>query len=101
MIKPEIALLVLGLVVVTYIPRVLPFAFLRADRLPARWRSLLGHIPHAALGALLIPGCLDGVAGQSLPSMIGMLAAAVVLWFRPNILLAMAAAVLAALPFVS
>jgi hypothetical protein len=30
-----------------------------------------------------------------------MLAAAVVLWFKPNILLAMAAAVLAALPFVA
>jgi branched-subunit amino acid transport protein len=101
MIRPEIALFVLGLVVVTYLPRLLPFAFLRADKLPARWRSLLGHIPHAALGALLIPGCLDGVAGQPVPSLIGMLAAAVVLWFKPNILLAMAAAVLAALPFVA
>lgn len=100
MIRPEIALLVLGMVIVTYIPRLLPFAFLRADRIPERWRGLLGHIPHAALGALLVPGCIDGIAGNPVASLVGIAAAAVVLLIKPNILLAMAAAVLAALPFV-
>ena len=99
MIRLEILLLILGMMVVTYLPRLLPFAFLRAERIPERWRSLLGHIPHAALGALLIPGCLDGVSGHPAASVAGILAAGLVLWFKPNILLAMAAAVVAALPF--
>ncbi len=99
MMRFEILLLILGMMVVTYLPRLLPFAFLRAERIPERWRNLLGHIPHAALGALLIPGCLDGVAGHPAASVAGILAAGLVLWFKPNILLAMAAAVAAALPF--
>lgn len=101
MIRMEILLFFLGMVVVTYLPRLIPFAFLRAERIPAKWRGLLGHIPHAALGALLVPGCIDGVAGQPVASLTGIAAAALVLWFKPNILLAMAAAILAALPFVS
>jgi len=100
-VRPEILLLVIGMVVVTYIPRMLPFAFLRADKIPERWRGLLGHIPHAALGALLVPGFLDGVAGNPVASIVGILAAGIVLWFKPNILLAMVAAVLAAWPFLA
>ncbi len=99
MIRGEFALLILGMVAVTYLPRLLPFVLLRADKLSSRWRELLGYIPHAALGALLIPGCLGGVAGNPLASVAGMLAAALVLWFRPSILLAMMAAVVAAIPF--
>ena len=44
MIRPEIALLVLGMVIVTYIPRLLPFAFLRADRIPERWQIGRAHV---------------------------------------------------------
>ncbi len=100
MIRPEILLLVLGMTLVTYLPRLIPFVFLKADRIPERWRSLLGHIPHAALGALLIPGCINGVAGNPVASVAGIAAAGLVLWFKPNILLAMVAAVVAALSFI-
>lgn len=101
MIRLEMLLLVAGMMLVTYLPRLLPFLFLRAERIPPRWRRMLGHIPPAALGALLFPGFLDGVAGNPLASVIGMVAAGVLYWFKPNILLAMAAGVLAALPFVA
>jgi branched-subunit amino acid transport protein len=100
MIRVEILLLILGMTLVTDLPRLAPFIFLRAERIPERWRSLLRHIPHAALGALLIPGCISGVAGNPVASIAGILAAGLVLWFKPNILLAMLAAVAAALPFV-
>ncbi len=99
MIRWEMLLLVAGMMLVTYLPRLLPFAFLRAERIPPRWRGMLGHIPPAALGALLFPGFLDGVAGNPLASVVGMVAAGVLYWVKPNILLAMAAGVLAALPF--
>lgn len=100
MMRTEILLLILGMTLVTYLPRLIPFAFLKADRIPERWRSLLGHIPHAALGALLIPGCINGVAGNLVASVAGIAAAGLVLWFKPNILLAMMAAVAATLPFI-
>jgi branched-subunit amino acid transport protein len=99
--RMEILLLILGMMLVTYVPRLIPFVLLRAERIPERWRSLLGHIPHAALGALLIPGCINGVAGNPTASVAGILAAGLVLWFKPNILLAMLAAVAAAWPFAS
>lgn len=92
-IRIEILILIIGMVLVTYIPRLIPFVVLRADKIPEKWRNLLGHIPHAALGALLLPGFIDGIAGNMLASVTGMIAAGLILWWKPNILLAMLGAV--------
>ena len=92
-IRIEILILIIGMVLVTYIPRLIPFVVLRADKIPEKWRNLLGHIPHAALGALLLPGLIDGIAGNMIASITGMIAAGLILWWKPNILLAMLGAV--------
>ncbi len=99
MIRSRILILIIGMTIVTYIPRLLPFVLLRAEKIPEKWRSLLVHIPHAALGALLLPGFIDGIPAHPLASVVSMLTAGIVLWFKPNILLAMLAAVVVALPF--
>lgn len=51
-------LLVLGMGVVTYLPRMVPIVFLNNVRLPRFWQSFLGFTPYAALGALIFPGIL-------------------------------------------
>ncbi len=100
MVRTEILILVIGMVLVTYIPRLIPFAFLRAEKIPEKWRDYLSHIPHAALGALLLPGFINGIAGNLLASIVGMIAAGLVLLWKPNILIAMLAALLVSYPFI-
>ena len=45
-----------GMALVTYIPRLLPFLFLTNKQMPKRCDAFLRCIPPAALGALIIPG---------------------------------------------
>jgi branched-subunit amino acid transport protein len=49
-------LVIIGMAVVTYVPRMLPLVFLKADRIPPRLQAILKNVPYAALGALIVPG---------------------------------------------
>jgi branched-subunit amino acid transport protein len=53
--KADYLLLVLGMGIVTYLPRWLPLAFLSRRRLPEGLRQWLDFIPAAVLGALILP----------------------------------------------
>ncbi|WP_252315897.1 AzlD domain-containing protein [Sinobaca sp. H24] len=50
--------IIIGMAVVTYIPRMLPFVVLNGKRLPPRIEGALRNVPFAALGALIFPGIL-------------------------------------------
>lgn len=52
-LRPEILLIILGSALVTLIPRMLPFAALRAVTLPGWAERFLRFVPPAVLGALL------------------------------------------------
>ena len=52
-------ILILGMTLVTYIPRMAPLVMIRADKLPSRLVRMLKNIPFAALGALIFPGILS------------------------------------------
>ncbi|MGG3738072.1 AzlD domain-containing protein [Aeribacillus pallidus] len=49
---------ILGMGLVTYIPRMLPFLLLKNMELPAFWQNVLKNVPYATLGALILPGVL-------------------------------------------
>lgn len=51
-------LLIIGMGIITYVTRVLPFFSLNINRLPVSLQQALQLIPYAALGALLLPGAL-------------------------------------------
>ncbi|HDQ14702.1 MAG TPA: AzlD domain-containing protein, partial [Sediminispirochaeta sp.] len=51
-------LLIFGMALVTYIPRLLPFVLIDKEKLPPRLVRMLKNIPYAALGALIFPGIL-------------------------------------------
>lgn len=53
--------LILGMVAVTYLPRMAPLTLLDGARLPRWVRRFLTALPAAALGALLIPGTVTAV----------------------------------------
>jgi branched-subunit amino acid transport protein len=51
-------LLIAGMCVVTFVPRVIPLLLGRDLALPAWIRRWLSYFPYAALGALIFPGVL-------------------------------------------
>ena len=54
----EMILLIVGMGLVTCIPRVLPFIVFRGKELPPFIQGVLRNVPFAALGALIFPAVL-------------------------------------------
>jgi branched-subunit amino acid transport protein len=52
-------LVIAGMAVATYVPRMLPLLFLNAERIPLRLQAILRNVPYAALGALIVPGIFN------------------------------------------
>lgn len=48
--------MIIGMGLVTYIPRMLPLVVFQRVKLPAFWQGVLKNVPYATLGALIIPG---------------------------------------------
>lgn len=75
--------ILVGLCLVTIIPRVLPFFGNFLDRISAPGRRALLLTPYAVLTALIVPGIWSGSAGQSpLPVLAASLLAVVLAWKR-------------------
>lgn len=60
----KIALLIAGMALVTYLPRLIPMAFSEKLNFPGWLNNWLQYVPYAALGALIFPGVLTSVDGQ-------------------------------------
>jgi branched-subunit amino acid transport protein len=76
-------LLLAGMFLVTYVPRLLPFLFARDLALPSWVRKWLKFFPYAALGALIFPGILTAVPGApALAAAAGLLSAVCALFIR-------------------
>jgi len=54
----EIVWMIIGMAVVTYVPRMLPFVLFRGKELPPFIQGILKNVPYATLGALIFPGIL-------------------------------------------
>jgi branched-subunit amino acid transport protein len=92
-------LLLAGMFLVTYIPRLVPFLFARRLALPRWVQKWLKFFPYAALGALIFPGILGAVPGKpALAAGAGLLAAICALFIR-NITVIVALAIAAVLVF--
>jgi branched-subunit amino acid transport protein len=50
--------MIIGMGVVTYIPRMLPFVLFKGKALPPFIQGVLRNVPYATLGALIFPGIL-------------------------------------------
>jgi len=87
-------LIILGMMLVTYTPRLLPGLLMERFHPPAWFEKWLKNIPYAALGALIVPGIFAGETW-----LIGLVSGAVAVilsLLRVHIVLVMAGAVLAA-----
>ncbi|MBO8170265.1 MAG: AzlD domain-containing protein [Bacillaceae bacterium] len=79
-------LLVVGMGLVTYIPRMLPMVFLKNLKLPPSMRRFLEFVPYTVLASLVFPGILTSV--ENMPSaVVGGILSVVLALFRFNLIL--------------
>ncbi|KIP20622.1 putative membrane protein [Anoxybacillus ayderensis] len=78
-------LIILGMGIVTYIPRMLPLTVFHRIHLPPFWRGVLRNVPYATLGALIVPGIFliqdDPVFG-----ILGFVSAVIAAWLGANVM---------------
>lgn len=65
MISIEYLYLMLGCFVVTWIPRILPFAFAKKMQFPEKFRLFLEYLPLCILAALLVQNLLSVPTGKA------------------------------------
>ncbi|MFP7295730.1 AzlD domain-containing protein [Neobacillus niacini] len=56
--KSEILWMIIGMGIVTFIPRMLPFVLFKGKELPPFIQGVLKNVPYATLGALIFPAIL-------------------------------------------
>jgi branched-subunit amino acid transport protein len=84
--------LIVGMFLVTYIPRLLPFYALRRQP-TGRLKRFLDALPVAAMAALVFPDAFSAVSSGPLPATFGLATAALVAWFVKGLLIPLLAAV--------
>jgi len=89
-----VLIVILGMAVVTYLPRVLPALFLDRFKFPAWFQKWLQSIPYAALGALIFPGVLLVEKDQPLLGLMGGITAFLLSLLNLHITLVMAGSIL-------
>lgn len=79
--------LILGMMLVTYIPRLLPFIIVSGKNIPKKLNRFLQYIPYTALGALIVPGVFSAIPDMPEVSLLGVCFAFVYGWFKGGIII--------------
>ncbi len=93
----KIILLILGMTVVTYVPRLLPAAAMDRIEFPTWFEKWLRSIPYAALGALIFPGIILVQEDQPLIGVVGGIVALVLSVLRVHVTLVMVGSIFSVL----
>lgn len=80
-------LLILGMAIVTYIPRFIPFSLVSQKQINPTLKRFLSYIPYTALGALIIPDVFSSVPDHPQAVWGGIAAALLLSWWKENIIL--------------
>lgn len=79
--------LILGMTLVTYIPRWLPLNFLSELDLNPRVKQFLIYIPYTSLSILIVRGLLTTSKDMFIPTFIGIVIAGLASWTKGNLVL--------------
>ena len=90
----NIKLLILGMMLVTYIPRLIPFALASKLELPNKLRRFLRYIPYTALGALIIPGVFTATPEMPIAALTGASFALIYGWLKGGIIIPVLGAII-------
>ncbi|GAA0180190.1 AzlD domain-containing protein [Clostridium sediminicola] len=90
----NIMILIIGMMLVTYIPRILPFYIIERLNLSDRVKRSLTYIPYAALGAMVMPGGFTAVDGHPYISVLALGVAVLLSFIKENLFIAVTGSVL-------
>ena len=79
--------LIIGMTLVTYIPRYLPLNLLSEWDLNPNIIRFLTYIPYTSLSILIIRGLITTSRNMFIPTLVGMLVAGLVSWTKGNVVL--------------
>lgn len=89
----EVLWLIIGMGLVTYLPRVAPFLLFKGKELPIFVQSVLKNVPYATLGALIFPGVL--LIGESIwYGLLGAAIAFIVAYIGANVVFVVLSAII-------
>ena len=93
MIRLEVLLLVLGMLLVTYLPRLLPALFVDKFHFSPAVEKFLKLIPYTAMAALIFPGILTVDAEHAWIGVVGGAVAALLARFKCPMMVCVLAAI--------
>lgn len=91
--RTEILLLILGMTLVTYIPRMLPAVLLDKLHFGPKMERFLQLIPYTAMAALVFPGVLSVDASRPYIGLAGGAAAGILAWRKLPVVVCVLAAI--------
>ena len=93
--KAEVLLILLGMCLVTYVPRALPAALVDRLRFSGRLEKFLKLIPYTAMAALIFPGVLFVDAANLWIGIVGAAVAALLALLKSPVMVCVLAAIAA------
>lgn len=91
--RSEILVLIIGMGLVTFIPRLLPSLFIEKMKFPARFEKFLRLIPYTAMAALVFPSVFAVDSGNIWIGIAGGAVAALLAWKRLPVMVSVIAAI--------
>ena len=85
--------LIIGMAVVTYIPRALPAIVIDRLRLNPKLEKFLGLIPYTAMAALIFPGVIFVDNDRPEMGIVGGIAAGILAWLKKPVIVCVIAAI--------
>lgn len=86
-------LLILGMAIVTYIPRLIPFTLVSEKQMNPALKRFLSYIPYTTLGALIIPDVFSSIPNHPMAAWGGIMTALLLSWWKENIIFSVLASV--------
>lgn len=83
----KIILLIIGMGIVTYIPRVAPLLVLTDREISKRFKEFLTFIPYTSLIILIVRGILASTGEMRIPTVVGIGVAAIISYFQGSLVL--------------
>ncbi|HWR44968.1 AzlD domain-containing protein [Sporomusa sp.] len=87
--------LIIAMMIVTYLPRLLPWVVLSERPLHPLLRRFLLYIPYTALGALIVRGAMEAPSEMAIATLAGILVSATCSWFKGGLVSSVSASILA------
>ncbi|WMM24522.1 AzlD domain-containing protein [Tissierella sp. MB52-C2] len=86
--------LIIGMTLVTYLPRLIPLALLNNRNINKSLKEFLLYIPYTSLSILIIRGILTAADGMKIVTVIGVGIAAIISYIKGNLVLSVLAGII-------